>query len=313
ADSAMAQTARPVAIYAQQRSAGHHPVILDVDHTPQFSAARCHHAGALDHTLAGSLLLQPFPSKIWQSWKDDSEPERTAGFPHQWRIINPGWRYERITDTNHDSYVQSYFTRIAKVFTKLNDPVMKADYLRYLILLREGGVWADIDVSPSQPISEWIPNQYRGSVNLVISIENDHHKEPIWPGSPYSIQLSQYTILAKPGHPAIQTLVERVTGSLEKLIELKKPGATFTFEDVMSTTGPFIFTKVMMDYFTDVTSVVHNGNELDRLQEPRMIGDVLVLPKVSFGWLGHENTHEGDPKILVRHLFMGSWRGSHPG
>ncbi|KFY31874.1 hypothetical protein V493_00719, partial [Pseudogymnoascus sp. VKM F-4281 (FW-2241)] len=97
---------------------------------------------AVLHGIQGSLLLQPFPSKIWQSWKDDSEPERTTGFPHQWRIINPGWRYERITDTNNDAYVQSYFARIAEVFTKLNDPVMKADYLRYLILLREGGVWA---------------------------------------------------------------------------------------------------------------------------------------------------------------------------
>ncbi|KFY92311.1 hypothetical protein V500_04219 [Pseudogymnoascus sp. VKM F-4518 (FW-2643)] len=35
---------RPVAIYAQQQSAGHHPVIPAVDHTPHFSAARCHHA-----------------------------------------------------------------------------------------------------------------------------------------------------------------------------------------------------------------------------------------------------------------------------
>jgi hypothetical protein len=54
----MAQTARSVAIYArewelteimahnlkEQQSAGHHPVIPAVDHTPQFSAARCHHA-----------------------------------------------------------------------------------------------------------------------------------------------------------------------------------------------------------------------------------------------------------------------------
>jgi mannosyltransferase OCH1-like enzyme len=191
---------------------------------------------------------------------------------------------------------------------------MKADYLRYLILLREGGVWADIDVSPKQPISEWIPEQYRNSVNLVIGIENDHHKQPIWPGSPYSIQLCQYTILAKPGHPVIHTLVELVTRSLKELIEPQTPGAIFTFEEVMSTTGPFIFTKVMMDYFTEVTGIEHNGDELDRLQKPRLIGDVLVLPKVSFGWIGQENSHkEGDPEILVQHLFIGSWRGSHPG
>ncbi|KFX97464.1 hypothetical protein O988_04852, partial [Pseudogymnoascus sp. VKM F-3808] len=28
----------------QQQSAGHHPVIPAVDHKPQFSAAKCHHA-----------------------------------------------------------------------------------------------------------------------------------------------------------------------------------------------------------------------------------------------------------------------------
>jgi mannosyltransferase OCH1-like enzyme len=221
----------------------------------------------------------------------------------------------RITDATNNAYVQSNFpSDITEVFTKLDDPIMKADYLRYLILLKEGGVWADIDVSPSQPISEWIPEQYRSSASLVIGIENDHHKQPIWPGSPYSVQLCQYTILAKPGHPAMRTLVEQVTWSLKELIASKKPGETFTFEDVMSTTGPFIFTKVIMDYLTEVTGVVHNGNELDRLQEPVMIGNVLVLPKISFGSLAHENTdREHDPKILVQHMFMGSWRGSHPG
>ncbi|KFZ19232.1 hypothetical protein V501_00758 [Pseudogymnoascus sp. VKM F-4519 (FW-2642)] len=44
AGSTVAPIPRSVAIYAQQQSAGHHPVIPAVDHTPQFSAARCYHA-----------------------------------------------------------------------------------------------------------------------------------------------------------------------------------------------------------------------------------------------------------------------------
>ncbi|KFY05400.1 hypothetical protein O988_00011, partial [Pseudogymnoascus sp. VKM F-3808] len=36
ADLTVAQTPRPVAIYAQQRSAGHHLMILAVDHTSTF-------------------------------------------------------------------------------------------------------------------------------------------------------------------------------------------------------------------------------------------------------------------------------------
>jgi mannosyltransferase OCH1-like enzyme len=268
-------------------------------------------------TAATASKPEPFPHKIWQSWKDDSEDptERTVGFPHQWRVVNPGWRYERITDANNDVYVLDRFdANISDVFTSLKDPILKADFLRYLILLREGGVWADIDVYPHQPVSKWIPKQYQGSVNLVIGIENDHHKKPIWPGSPYSVQLCQYSVLAKPNHPAIKTVVEQVTGDLKKLFASKKPGEGVSFEEVMSTTGPFAFTKVLMDYFKEMTGTEHTGDELDSLSEPRLIGDVLVLPKDSFGWLPHENTHEkGDPSILVEHLFIGSWRDSHHG
>ncbi|KAH6847585.1 nucleotide-diphospho-sugar transferase [Chaetomium sp. MPI-CAGE-AT-0009] len=248
----------------------------------------------------------PFPTKIWQSWKDDSEDptERTVGFPHQWRAVNPSWRYERITDGNIDAYVRERFAAadpaLVDVFTALSDPILKADFLRYLILLREGGVWADIDVYPHRPVAEWVPDRYRARVNL--------------PGSPYSVQLSQYTVLAKPAHPAVRVLMDQVAGNLQRLVRDKGSRGAVTFEDVMSTTGPFAFTRVLMDYFTNVTGVVHTGDEMDRMEEPRLIGDVLVLPKDSFGWLPQEHTHEkGDPMILAEHLFIASWRAGHPG
>lgn len=259
----------------------------------------------------------PFPRKVWQSWKDDSDDptERTKGFPRRWHTLNPGWDYERVTDDTIDQFVSRRFPGpIATVFTTLDDAILKADFLRYLILLREGGVWADIDVLPLRPIGQWIPEQYRDSVNLVVGIENDHHKRPIWPGSPYSVQLCQYTVLAKPGHPAIKTLVDQVAKDLEDLLASKQPGQATTFAEVMGTTGPFAFTKALMDYFTAQTGVEHTGNELDRLREPVLVGDVLVLPKDSFGWLPQEHTHEkGDPTVLVEHLFIGSWRDGHPG
>jgi mannosyltransferase OCH1-like enzyme len=54
-----------------------------------------------------------------------------------------------------DAYVRGRFQatdpRVVEVFTGLTDPILRADLLRYLILLREGGVWADIDVLPPPP------------------------------------------------------------------------------------------------------------------------------------------------------------------
>lgn len=266
------------------------------------------------------LLTQPFPTKIWQSWKDDSDgpTSATAGFPHKWREINPSWRYERITDANMNTYVSERFADtdpfLVDLFTGLTDPILRADLLRYLILLREGGLWADIDVLPRRPVPEWVSEQHRGKVNLVVGIETDHHKEPVWSGLPYSVVLAQFVVLAKPGHPALRVLVERVAASLRELLTRKQPRGVITFEDVMATTGPFMFTDVLFQYFKNVTGVEYTGDEMNWLQEPMLIGDVLILPKDSFGWLPWEHAHEqDDPMVLVEHKFISTWRASHPG
>jgi hypothetical protein len=87
----------------------------------------------------------------------------------------------------------------------------------------------------------------------------------------------------------------------------KSPGDMITFKELIGTTGPFAFTKVLIEYFEEMTGIEHTGAELDSLEEPRLIGDVLVLPKDSFSWLPQENTHEeGDAMILVEHTFISS-------
>ncbi|KAK0622453.1 hypothetical protein B0T14DRAFT_494108 [Immersiella caudata] len=266
---------------------------------------------------ADHLSSQPFPTKIWQSWKDDSEnpTPRTISFPHQWRTINPSYRYERLTDANMDAYIRERAPpAISDLFTSLTDPILKADFLHYLILLYDGGVWADIDTFPHRPISEWIPPQYRDRASLVIGIENDHHRQPIWPRLTFSVQLCQYTVLAKPGHPAVRTLVEEVARNLGKLMASRVAGDATTFAEVMFTTGPFVFTRALMGHLLNKTGIVHTGDEMDNLQEPRLIGDVLVLPKDSFGWLPQGHTHpKEDEMVLVEHLFIASWRAGHPG
>ncbi|KAK8066223.1 hypothetical protein PG997_012970 [Apiospora hydei] len=53
----------------------------------------------------------------------------------------------------------------------------------------------------------------------------------------------------------------------------------------------------------------HSPPNLNNLQEPNLIVDVLVLSKPFSGWpLGQERAPEkGDSKILVEHWFIGSW------
>ncbi len=50
------------------------------------------------------------------------------------------------------------------------------------------------------------------------------------------------------------------------------------------------------------------------MTEPRLFGDVLILPITSFGaGLPHSNAGNiDDEAALVQHLFAGSWKGDHP-
>lgn len=154
------------------------------------------------------------------------------------------------------------------------DPILRADLLRYLILYADGGVWCDIDTRPKQPASNWIPAEFADSVNFVVGIENDHKDGLIWPTVPYTVQLAQYIVLAKPGHVRMARLIERVCNRLRELIDTRggkstrdampelearnitsqegrtRPDLYLNFDEVMTTTGPFPFTAVLMDYFT---------------------------------------------------------------
>jgi mannosyltransferase OCH1-like enzyme len=291
----------------------------------------------LQATDQRTLEERPFPKKIWQSWKDDSEDptDRTVGFPKQWRTTNPDHRYERITDKNSESYVRDRFSDdIYKLFSQLSDPILRADLLRYLILYADGGVYADIDTHPKQPVSKWIPIEYRDKVNLVVGIENDHKGQRIWPTVPYTVQLAQYVVLAKPGHIVMAKLIERVCDSLRKIIDSATtsqqqekqqqhqskprpradPKLHLHFDEVMSTTGPFPFTAVLMEYFSNLTREKYTGDQFTSMKGSKLIGDVLVLPLDSFGWMPQLHTvEEDDPIVKVIHLFIGSWRDSHPG
>jgi len=284
-------------------------------------------------------LQTSLSEKIWQSWKDNSEDpaERTVGFPQQWRAANPGFRYERITDSNSETYVRDRFSPdISKLFSEISDPILRVDLLRYLILYADGGVWSDIDTRPAQPVSKWIPEEYANRTNFVVGIENDHNGDEIWPSVPYTVQLAQYAVLAKPGHVTMARLIERVCNKLREKLDANDgrnsaresdpknqnrglrardsaPQLHLSFDEVMSTTGPLPFTAVLIEYFSEQTGEEYTGNQLTALKEPKLIGDVLVLPLDSFGWMPQLHTvEENDPLVKAIHLFIGSWRASHP-
>ena len=192
---------------------------------------------------------RPIPKRIWQSWKLPLQLERkTPGLRRlslTWPSMNPLHRYELLTDDSAETYVRDNFMsypEIVDLYLRISHPILRADLLRYLVLWHDGGLWSDIDTSCTKPIDEWIPDDMRDSVGVVLGMESDGplRNDPEHP----DVRFGQYTIMSKPGHRVMERVVE------ETLLQLRTldNGANTTIrapttDVVFNVTGPTVSTK----------------------------------------------------------------------
>ena len=58
-------------------------------------------------------------------------------------------------------------------------PFAKSDVFRYVVVLAQGGVYADIDVTASTPVDEWVPmaGEYPPAIDFVVGFEAVRERE----------------------------------------------------------------------------------------------------------------------------------------
>lgn len=269
------------------------------------------------HLATPADLSREFPKKLWQTWRVSvsgmtDEERRVVG---SWQKLNAKYRYELLTDAGALEYVHDRFggTEVDEAFRSLRDPILRADLIRYLVLLGDGGVYADMDCRALKPITDWIPLQYAGRANLVVGVEYDKQDGNRWPDWPRDLQFTNWAIMAKPGHAVLELTVQMALLHLRGLAlqEGKELGdVDSTYNQVLESTGPAIFTDAVFGYLTDATGETYNWLNVTKLQHPRLVHDVLILPINAFG-SGQAHSQSGETiaeDAFVHHLFKGSWK-----
>lgn len=71
-----------------------------------------------------------------------------------WRDLNPGYEYRFYTDADMDLLVRSEHPELLPLWGRLAG-VLRADLFRYLVLMKYGGYYADVDVTCNTPIDKW--------------------------------------------------------------------------------------------------------------------------------------------------------------
>lgn len=192
---------------------------------------------------------------------------------------------------------------------QLKLPVLKADFLRYLMMLSVGGVYGDIDTSCLIHPDRWIPIDLGAkTVNAIIGIEYDDttYKMFVRP-----VSFCQWTLMAKPGHPIYEGAVRRVMSNLQFIARRKRVTLTeLTLDkmEVLEATGPGMISDVVLEVLHDQGQNVSWETFHDQ-RIPKLFGDVLILPINGFAG-NQKHSHAGDPSYgerYVQHHFGRSW------
>jgi mannosyltransferase OCH1-like enzyme len=91
------------------------------------------------------------PRIIHQTWKDHDLPERFRESAESWRRHHPDWEWRLWTDADIQGFVDREFPEMAPLFASYPDQIQRVDAVRYLILSKIGGFYADLDVICLKP------------------------------------------------------------------------------------------------------------------------------------------------------------------
>lgn len=274
--------------------------------------------------------LVKFPAYIWQLWKhglnDARFEEKFKEGESQWAWKNPGFVHELFNDDTAHTMVKHLYNLIPEVvdaYEALPAVILKMDFFRYLILFARGGIYADIDTYPLQPIPNWIPeNVLPDELGMIVSIDSDTNLASWRLESVRRLQFGQFVLQAKPGHPVLREMIFQITeNTLRKQRGLRdKEALELTGSlnqralDISRWTGAGAWTDVIMNYFNDyIKSAVYQSiswKEFHELAIPKLVSDILVLPRASFA-SDIEIPKDGkidDPLAFVKHYANKIWK-----
>ena len=143
------------------------------------------------------------PRIIHQTWIEDVSAIR---YPQLYRLQNSwrnsGWEYRFYNDTEARTYIMDNFPALFLVtYDALVPGAFKADLFRYLVLLRDGGIYADIDILLETNLDSLIPPTLSYLVARDDGIAGVHDQAYcLWNG----------LLAAAPGHPVMARAIERV-------------------------------------------------------------------------------------------------------
>ena len=159
------------------------------------------------------------PKVIYQTYKSKKIPFVAELAKNRMKKLNPDYEFKLYDDNDILNFLQSEFDeRTLKAYKKLTIGAAKADFFRYTILYKKGGIYLDLDAEITENLDNLIKNR-----EAVISRGGK---------GDYFIQ---WMLVFNKKHPFLKKIIEDMILNLEE--------ENFYSKDVLYTTGPHLYTK----------------------------------------------------------------------
>ncbi len=171
------------------------------------------------------------PRIIHQSWKVKQIPDRWTAFQKSWRDHHPDYEYRFWTDEDNRALVAEHFPDLLSLYDGYQLPINRADLVRYLVVCRYGGIYADLDAEALRPLDGLLEGK-----SLIFGLEPESHlSRPAVQARRFTRLVGNAIFASVPRHPFWEHLIP--------MLIVAKDGPT-----VLDVAGPFVLTRACDSY-----------------------------------------------------------------
>lgn len=174
------------------------------------------------------------PKIIHQTFPTRKLPSQLSEVSGNLCRLNPHWDYRFYDDAAIEQFIAHHYGAYhLDIYSRINPQygAARADYFRYLVVYKLGGVYLDIKSTCLKPLDQFADDDY-----VLSHWHNFWGKHPEIPGGK---EFQQWHIIASPEHPFLRDVIERVS---DNIVRYQFDRSNVGFKAVLRTTGPIAYT-----------------------------------------------------------------------
>ncbi len=139
------------------------------------------------------------PKVIYQTWKTKKLHPNVKKVINSMKILNPEYKFVLYDDNDIDKFISNEFSeKEYQAFRNLNAGAAKADFWRYCILYKYGGIYLDID------------SEITGNLNHLINFDDDciitrEGNRPFF---------NNWFLISKANHPLFKSIIKKTVDNI---------------------------------------------------------------------------------------------------